>query len=113
MPSNDPAYQKAYRDKHYADNKQRYIDQTADRKLKLKLEIWELKRVPCMDCGNEFNPWQMHFDHRPSETKLGNIATMVANCQRKKVFEEIKKCDVVCANCHADRTYFRHPASVV
>lgn len=113
MPTNNPEYQKRYRDQHYLDNKQKYIDQASARKLALRNEVWELKRVPCLDCGRSYNPWVMHFDHRPGETKVGNIATMVRNNQRTKVFEEIKKCDIVCANCHADRTYARRPASVV
>jgi hypothetical protein len=113
MPSNDPAYQKRYGRQHYLDNKQKYVEQAAARRLAFKLEVWAIKSVPCMDCGGEFNPWQMHFDHRPGTIKVGNIGTMVTNCQRKKVYEEIEKCDIVCANCHANRTYERNPASVV
>jgi hypothetical protein len=50
----------------------------------------------------------MQFDHRDAAMKKGNIATMVHNrATREAILEEISKCDVVCANCHADRTYQR------
>lgn len=70
-------------------------------------KYYDLKRGPCMDCGKNYQPWQMQFDHTNND-KLDNIATMVHDL---KPFEEIvietKKCDLVCANCHADRTHKR------
>lgn len=111
MPANNPEYQKAYRDKHYAENRQKYIDQAAVRKQLLREEVRQLKSVPCADCKVPYPYYVMEFDHRPGEEKLGVIARMVADGQRKKVFEEIKKCDVVCSNCHRERTFQR--ASVV
>lgn len=107
MPSNDPEYQRVYKQRHYAANKQRYIDQARARRTALKLEIWEIKRTPCVDCGVQYEPWIMQFDHREGEVKNGVVAKLVNEYKRKKVFEEIAKCDIVCANCHADRTYQR------
>ena len=66
-----------------------------------------------MDCGESYPHYVMDFDHRPDSPKVGNVARMVANGQRTKVFEEIKKCDVVCSNCHRERTFQRLNASVV
>lgn len=68
-----------------------------------------LKSRPCMDCNKQFNPWVMHFDHRPYETKKFNVSSRVgAGCiSLDHLKEEIAKCDIVCANCHADRTYKR------
>ena len=66
----------------------------------------QVKQKPCADCGDWFHPWQMQFDHREPEQKIFNIA----NCKAavfKTLWEEIKKCDIVCANCHAHRTYKR------
>lgn len=48
----------------------------------------------------------MDFDHRPGETKLFDIC-LGYRYSRKKLDAEIAKCDVVCANCHRDRTYKR------
>lgn len=107
MGTNDPAYMREYHKKHYAANKQKYIDQAKARKALLKEEIWELKRQPCLDCGIMYEPWIMQFDHREGEEKLGTISQWMNENRRNKVYEEIAKCDLVCANCHADRTYQR------
>jgi hypothetical protein len=67
--------------------------------------IEQLKRdTPCADCGSVFPPCCMHFDHVPERgPKLFNVA----NCDRAlaDVKAEIAKCDIVCANCHAIRTW--------
>ena len=112
MPTNDPVYQKAYKDKHYAANKQRYVEQAAARKVALRLEIQQVKSVPCADCKQAYPYWVMDFDHVRGE-KINLINRMVANAQREKVFAEIEKCDVVCSNCHRERTHQREQAGVV
>jgi len=75
---------------------------------KTRLEkIWALKDEPCVDCGNKYAPWIMQFDHLGDEDKVDKISRM-GTYSWKKVEEEIAKCDLVCANCHADRTYRRN-----
>lgn len=110
MPTNDPDYQKQYKDRHYATNRQRYIEQAAARKAALRVEVQELKSAPCADCCQSYPFYVMDFDHVRGE-KIGDIARMVANGQRKKVLAEIAKCDVVCANCHRERTHQREQGS--
>jgi hypothetical protein len=62
------------------------------------------KDIPCADCGVKYPYWVMQFDHLYD--KSFNIATALH--RRISVLEdEIAKCEVVCANCHADRTYRR------
>lgn len=112
MPTNDPEYQKTYGKAHYEANKEKYVRQAAVRKAQLRAEVQALKAVPCADCGVEYPYYVMEFDHRPGETKVGVIARMVADGQRTKVFEEVKKCDVVCANCHRERTHQRHAGMI-
>jgi hypothetical protein len=58
----------------------------------------------CMDCGQKFPGVCMDFDHREGEIKKFNVS----NCSSysvEKLNSEIKKCDLVCKNCHAIRTY--------
>lgn len=69
-----------------------------------KAFMQELKNRPCMDCGGWFNPWQMDFDHRDPKTKVKTVG-LIKNY--KAILEEISKCDLVCANCHRDRTQKR------
>jgi len=49
----------------------------------------------------------MHWDHLPEYQKLGSISEMVGNRPRTLVLEELKKCELVCANCHVLRTISR------
>lgn len=62
--------------------------------------------VPCVDCGKTFPPYCMDFDHRDPKEKTLNIAKVYA-FGRKRLLDEIKKCDVVCSNCHRIRTHNR------
>jgi hypothetical protein len=60
--------------------------------------------VPCSDCGGVFPEWVMHWDHLPGHVKVGEVSTLV-RCRRREVaLEELRKCELVCANCHAIRT---------
>lgn len=61
---------------------------------------------PCSDCGIQYRYWIMQFDHVRGE-KVGNVGEMAVSRTLKAVKNEIAKCDVVCANCHADRSYRR------
>jgi hypothetical protein len=66
------------------------------------------KMKPCMDCGVQYNPWIMQFDHRDPKEKEFTISHGNSRFLPEGVIlKEIKKCDVVCANCHFDRTYKR------
>lgn len=67
------------------------------------------KMCPCMDCGIKYPPWVMHYDHRPGVDKKFNLSGVgkVKNVSILEILQEIKKCDVVCANCHLHRTFIR------
>ena len=65
----------------------------------------ELKDKPCVDCGGVFPPEAMDFDHVRGE-KVSGIGFMWS-WKREKVLAEMGKCDLVCANCHRERTISR------
>ncbi len=69
----------------------------------------DLKRAPCVDCGGSFPPWCMQFDHIDGAgVKRANVSLLVAQgYSEAAMVEEIAKCELVCANCHANRTYQR------
>lgn len=91
---------------HYQDNKERYSDRIGTKQEALRLWVAELKSKPCMDCGFQFKPWQMDFDHRDHLMKSMEISKMIVRCMPKeRIVAEVAKCDLVCANCHRDRTY--------
>lgn len=65
---------------------------------------------PCADCRKKYPHYVMDFDHVRGK-KLHNVADIVrSNHSRKKVWDEIAKCDLVCANCHRARTHKRREA---
>ena len=59
---------------------------------------------PCITCGED-DPVVLDFDHRDGNTKIGNISDMARfSLGLDTLMKEIKKCDVLCANCHRRRT---------
>lgn len=62
----------------------------------------------CADCGYDRCAEALHFDHLPGEEKLAHVAVLLQLNRPWHVIErEMAKCDVVCANCHAERTVSR------
>lgn len=59
----------------------------------------------CVDCGYEGPPFMYDFDHRDPKEKSFGVATGGVTRALDKLREEIKKCDLVCANCHRMRTH--------
>ena len=70
----------------------------------------ELRDVPCADCGRRFPPCVMQFDHRDPATKRFEVTRIIARA-RSVILAEVAKCDIVCTNCHRDRTYTRRIAA--
>jgi len=63
---------------------------------------WYKQEHPCVDC-REPDTIVLEFDHLPQFEKLAGVATLTtASVQR--LWIEIQKCEVVCANCHTRRT---------
>lgn len=67
-----------------------------------KIEAY-LRAHPCVDCG-ETDLRCLHFDHRDGEKKVGAVSHMVSRSSWRRIWAEIQKCDVRCANCHQRRT---------
>jgi hypothetical protein len=102
----------AYGKKHYQANRQRYIDQAAVVKRRLRQErtsrlIEYFGTHPCVDCG-EADPIVLEFDHL--RDKRFDIGTSILNYSWQVILDEIAKCEVVCANCHRRRTAIRRGA---
>jgi len=65
----------------------------------------ELKAKPCVDCGQVYPPEAMDFDHISGD-KVNQVTDMWS-WGRNRVLAEIDKCELVCANCHRERTIRR------
>lgn len=80
------------------------------RRRQAELESWHrsLKEsTPCADCRGHFHHAAMHWDHLPGESKRLEVSTLVHRGARRAAVHEMTKCELVCANCHAVRTYER------
>lgn len=66
-----------------------------------------LKDAKCMDCG--YSNWiALELDHRDPALKYHAVSRMVNDgTTLERIKQEIDKCDIVCANCHAIRTAYQ------
>lgn len=75
----------------------------AQRRLLFKQTIIAAKDKPCADCGVQYPHYVMDFDHLTD--KSFNIGRDGAKGTMERLLKEIAKCEVVCANCHRERTH--------
>lgn len=100
---------RAYVKDHYNKNKQYYIDKAKKQGDANRAWLREYKEsIPCTDCGLFFPYYVTQFDHVGSDKKF-NIGDQSTN-SRAVLLREIAKCELVCANCHAERTHQRRVA---
>jgi len=92
------------RERHNADPNKERARLKADFQKKQAV-INELKSKPCMDCKIQFLPCAMQFDHRRGIKRFRISAAALGKYTQRQFQEELDKCDLVCANCHAVRTW--------
>ena len=115
MPLKDLQKRKKYQDTYnknvwYPQNKAKHLANIKRNKEKTKKFIEEYKRTQkCIDCGfsGQDFPYVLDFDHiQEVGTKrftIGSWSHSVISLHTIK--QEIKKCELVCANCHRIRTF--------
>jgi hypothetical protein len=111
MPYKDAGKQKAAQARHYQENRSVYdARKTANRVEQRLVNVAYMKSAkgaPCLDCQIEYPYYVMQFDHIRG-TKKGNVASMAHQGVALSTLQsEIAKCELVCANCHAERTFRR------
>ncbi len=74
-------------------------------KNKIRQLVKDAKSVPCMDCGVKYPSYVMDLDHRRGKKKFNLSVAAQRRLAIQTVINEIAKCDVVCANCHRERTF--------
>lgn len=65
--------------------------------------IREHKNRPCVDCERRYPYYVMHFDHVRGDKRFIVSKAISRGIAVETLLEEIAKCEVVCANCHAMR----------
>ncbi len=99
---------RAYDRRWYADHPEYRARQTnlkATRRRNNAAWLREEKaRQGCADCGDH-DPVVLDFHHRDPSTKVFSLGAggQWLTLGRKRLTEEMVKCDVLCANCHRRR----------
>lgn len=99
---------RTYNREHYRANREQYGAYRYNNQMRYRAQnrqqIQEyLAGRACIDCG-ESDPIVLEFDHVCGE-KTGNISEMVnGGLSWRRIYEEIQKCEIRCANCHRRKT---------
>ena len=98
-----------YQREHYLKNKDYYIEKS---RVKKQEQVSNLKKIrmeylrdhPCVECG-ESDPVVLEFDHLDRNTKTYSVCKIIKDgLGVDTLLAEIKKCQVLCCNCHRRRT---------
>ena len=65
----------------------------------------------CLFCGYKKHPDALHFDHINPETKSREIGRMFGY-SKEAIKKEMRKCRLLCANCHAEHTAVQQQTGV-
>lgn len=103
---NNPEKVKGY-DKKYKEKNKEKLKENAKHYKVGRRQYWiakykELKG--CSICGYNFSSYALDFDHLKPSEKSFTIARSL-NYTLKNLMAEIRKCRVLCANCHRVETF--------
>jgi hypothetical protein len=91
----------------YHKNPKYYRDNILKRRIRIRGIIDAIKsQTPCNDCNQKYPPYVMDFDHVDGKSKSFTISNGI-NLSEDRLMLEIKKCEIVCSNCHRIRTHLR------
>ena len=65
------------------------------------------KLVGCTICGWNKSTWGLHFDHIDPKDKTRDVSQMIKG-GRLSLKKEMRKCRLICANCHSIHTEQQH-----
>jgi hypothetical protein len=104
MPYKDPETRKAkhaeYSKKYYEENKEKVIAKNKVRK-KIRKVDWQVFKatLSCVNCG-ENHPATFDFHHVQRHPDNRKVHKLLQSNNIGGALKEIKKCIVLCANCH-------------
>jgi len=90
---------------YYQKNKKKRRAQYTAYKNRILEWYKELKKtLKCERCGFS-HPAALAFHHKDGSDKVMDVSVMAGRGSKKKLEEEIAKCEVLCHNCHAIHHY--------
>jgi hypothetical protein len=95
----------------FFDNEKNKKEKPQKRIASKKREVQEMlgkmkEKSGCIDCNKKYPFYVLDFDHARG-TKVSSIGQMLDYFSIEDILKEVKKCDIVCSNCHRSRTYLR------
>jgi len=91
---------------HYKRNKRSYLKRNLRAYAERRQLVPEAKSRPRADCGVHYPYYVMDFDHGDGWLKEFSLNAL-HRVTKRAILREIEKCDVVCSNCHRERTHRR------
>jgi hypothetical protein len=103
-------YHQEYNAAWYKVNREKRLVQTKLQKQRVRDWFYnEFKpTLSCIKCG-ENHPACIEFHHHNGRRKGKDypVTNLSTHGSKKRILEEVKKCDVLCANCHSKEHYMR------
>lgn len=65
----------------------------------------------CIKCGIS-KPYLLDFHHRDPSIKEGELSDFSKGYDLEKFFQELSKCDLLCANCHREFHYLNQSQNI-
>jgi hypothetical protein len=86
----------------YSDRREYLIRAVAQRRRTIKLRAVQLLGGKCQLCGYNKHPGVLEFHHVDASSKSFSISGGGLSRSWLKITQELKKCVLVCANCHRE-----------
>jgi hypothetical protein len=101
MPTRDPEKQKIWSRRWYEKNRDKVIATSARQKLSLREKYKAYKAtLSCQYCGYNECPEALDFHHVVHSPDNEKVYKLAGHGRFRAAMEEIKKCVVLCSNCH-------------
>ena len=87
------------------DGKQKHRDRQNQNRYRKRTEYKTMLGGKCSHCGYNKCQDALQFHHIDPSTKKFTISDSIwgkGGVTEEEIFEEIKKCDLLCANCHCE-----------
>ncbi len=96
-------YSKKYNKEHHPERYKKYketfkLNSDYNKKRNTLAYLKEKSKYSCVECGEDHLAC-LEFHHTDRSKKEGDVSTLIG-CSFEKAFKEMKKCIVLCSNCH-------------
>ncbi len=89
-----------------------YTKQMSKKRKQVRFRLKVLSKSCCRVCG-ESDISVLEFDHIDPTTKKHNISKMVKVCMPiSEIKEEMRKCQILCFNCHVKKTKLERSSKI-